>query len=76
MLEVETLDAEQITHLIEHGSLPDRPAVSDESNDIKVNISIKKDDEVNSAEEKGSNKEPESSETTDSSSSEEDKRNE
>ncbi|WP_141434196.1 ATP-dependent zinc metalloprotease FtsH [Bacillus sp. 03113] len=43
LLEVETLDAEQIKHLIDHGKLPDRPA-PDKSEDVKVNINIKKDE--------------------------------
>ncbi|MBT2684404.1 ATP-dependent zinc metalloprotease FtsH [Bacillus sp. ISL-37] len=43
LLEVETLDAEQIKHLIDHGRLPDRK-VSVESDDMKVNINKKKDD--------------------------------
>ncbi|MDQ0157702.1 ATP-dependent zinc metalloprotease FtsH [Robertmurraya andreesenii] len=51
LLEVETLDAEQIKHLIDHGTLPDR-APSEEkketistSDDVKVNINVKKDEE-------------------------------
>ncbi|MGG0719547.1 ATP-dependent zinc metalloprotease FtsH [Robertmurraya massiliosenegalensis] len=63
LLEVETLDAEQIKHLIDHGTLPERPTASVEleknddadSDDVKVNISVKKDEVL---EEK-----PESSET-------------
>ncbi|WP_066301897.1 ATP-dependent zinc metalloprotease FtsH [Bacillus sp. FJAT-29937] len=47
LLEVETLDAEQIKHLMDHGSLPDRPVSKEDdasSNDVKVNININKDD--------------------------------
>lgn len=47
LLEVETLDAEQIRHLAEHGTLPDRSngKVIDASNEnVKVNIT-KKDEE-------------------------------
>ncbi|GAA0320649.1 ATP-dependent zinc metalloprotease FtsH [Bacillus carboniphilus] len=40
LLEVETLDAEQIKHLVDHGSLPDRSKPQD---DVVVNIN-KKDD--------------------------------
>ncbi|MER2140174.1 MAG: ATP-dependent zinc metalloprotease FtsH, partial [Priestia megaterium] len=44
LLEVETLDAEQINHLVDHGTLPDRSShVTDE--DVKVNIQTKTDDE-------------------------------
>lgn len=42
LLEVETLDAEQINHLCDYGRLPERPTSSD---DVKVNINMKKDDE-------------------------------
>ncbi|MES5896308.1 MULTISPECIES: ATP-dependent zinc metalloprotease FtsH [Bacillus cereus group] len=42
LLEVETLDAEQINHLYDYGRLPERPTSSD---DVKVNINTKKDDE-------------------------------
>ncbi|MGH0590078.1 ATP-dependent zinc metalloprotease FtsH [Bacillus mycoides] len=42
LLEVETLDAEQINHLYDYGRLPERPKSSD---DVKVNINMKKDDE-------------------------------
>ncbi|AGK51849.1 ATP-dependent zinc metalloprotease FtsH [Bacillus sp. 1NLA3E] len=50
LLEVETLDAEQIKHLMDHGTLPDRTIKNDSaiinmgSEDVKVNISIKKDE--------------------------------
>ncbi|MEK5322751.1 ATP-dependent zinc metalloprotease FtsH [Aeribacillus sp. FSL M8-0254] len=56
LLEVETLDAEQIKHLVEHGSLPDKSeqkaasenVKKDESNQkdeaVKVNIQTKKDE--------------------------------
>ncbi|PWW19003.1 membrane protease FtsH catalytic subunit [Cytobacillus oceanisediminis] len=51
LLEVETLDAEQIKHLSEHGRLPDRAVAAIESaDDVKVNISIKKDDPAESGE--------------------------
>ncbi len=43
LLEVETLDAEQIKHLIDHGRLPDR-VVSNDKDDMKVNINKKKDE--------------------------------
>ncbi|HDR4368912.1 ATP-dependent zinc metalloprotease FtsH [Bacillus cereus] len=42
LLEVETLDAEQINHLCDYGRLPERPT---SSVDVKVNINMKKDDE-------------------------------
>ncbi|MBN6889729.1 cell division protease FtsH [Cytobacillus horneckiae] len=46
LLEVETLDAEQIKHLSDHGKLPDRAVKQIEtSDDMKVKINIKKDDE-------------------------------
>ncbi|SFJ70728.1 MULTISPECIES: ATP-dependent zinc metalloprotease FtsH [unclassified Bacillus (in: firmicutes)] len=44
LLEVETLDAEQINHLCEHGTLPERKTSSEI--DVKVNITTKKEDEV------------------------------
>jgi len=51
LLEVETLDAEQIKSLMEHGKLPERPAEKDESSDdVKVNINIKKEDEEDGGE--------------------------
>ncbi|WP_079504205.1 ATP-dependent zinc metalloprotease FtsH [Mesobacillus jeotgali] len=43
LLEVETLDAEQIKHLIDHGRLPDR-SVSVNNDDVKVNINTKRDE--------------------------------
>ncbi len=56
LLEVETLDAEQIKSLYEEGKLPDRPYEAEEitsksSDDVKVNINSKK-DEANDTEEK------------------------
>ncbi|MDA1547786.1 MULTISPECIES: ATP-dependent zinc metalloprotease FtsH [Bacillus cereus group] len=42
LLEVETLDAEQINYLCDYGRLPERPT---SSADVKVNINMKKDDE-------------------------------
>lgn len=51
LLEVETLDAEQIKHLSDHGRLPDRSATSISTDeDVKVNISIKKDDPAETGE--------------------------
>ncbi|KQL27413.1 ATP-dependent zinc metalloprotease FtsH [Cytobacillus solani] len=46
LLEVETLDAEQIKHLIDHGTLPDRPVKTDEASagDVKVNINVNKEE--------------------------------
>ncbi|WP_210367832.1 ATP-dependent zinc metalloprotease FtsH [Bacillus sp. REN3] len=48
LLDVETLDADQIKHLFDHGKLPDRPVSSSkdlESNDdMKVTINTKKDE--------------------------------
>ncbi|KAB2329150.1 ATP-dependent zinc metalloprotease FtsH [Bacillus mesophilum] len=45
LLDVETLDAEQIKHLVDHGTLPDRSAKKIEtSNDVKVNINMKKEE--------------------------------
>ncbi|WP_318506362.1 ATP-dependent zinc metalloprotease FtsH [Bacillus sp. T3] len=49
LLEVETLDAEQIMSLKEHGKLPDRKISSSENksiDDVKVNISSKQDENV------------------------------
>jgi cell division protease FtsH len=43
LLEVETLDAEQIKHLVDHGRLPDRK-ISVENDDMKVTINKKKDE--------------------------------
>ena len=44
LLDVETLDAAQIKHLMDHGKLPERKYDSDkeEKNDVKVNISEEK----------------------------------
>ncbi|USK39105.1 ATP-dependent zinc metalloprotease FtsH [Cytobacillus firmus] len=51
LLEVETLDAEQIKHLSDHGRLPDRSATSIATDeDVKVNISIKKEDPAETGE--------------------------
>ncbi|MFD2216967.1 ATP-dependent zinc metalloprotease FtsH [Metabacillus endolithicus] len=53
LLEVETLDAAQISSLVEKGKLPDRPVTSNQANgesseDVKVNINSKKEDEQSS----------------------------
>ncbi len=49
LLEIETLDAEQIRHLADHGTLPERKVALEKDDkqgkDVKVNIS-KKDDEI------------------------------
>lgn len=51
LLEVETLDAEQIKHLSDHGRLPDRSATSISTDeDVTVNISIKKEDPAETGE--------------------------
>ncbi|WP_053361277.1 ATP-dependent zinc metalloprotease FtsH [Bacillus sp. FJAT-27251] len=46
LLEVETLDEEQIRHLADHGKLPDRsgPVTVDAGDDVKVTINSKKDE--------------------------------
>lgn len=44
LLEVETLDANQIKHLVDHGRLPDRPVEELNESDVKVNIQPKKDE--------------------------------
>ncbi|MCM3603629.1 ATP-dependent zinc metalloprotease FtsH [Robertmurraya korlensis] len=63
LLEVETLDAEQIKHLVEKGTLPDRTSSEEGAStksttsvvdDVKVNIGGKKDEE-SSSEESSSN---------------------
>jgi cell division protease FtsH len=54
LLEVETLDADQIKYLIENGHLPSRTSSSNDSfkpgltktDDVRVNINKKKDDEI------------------------------
>ena len=51
LLDVETLDAAQINSLVEHGKLPDRPvAVSkgESTEDVKVNIQTKKEEDNSS----------------------------
>jgi cell division protease FtsH len=52
LLEIETLDAAQINSLVEHGKLPDRPVTNNDkdstSEDVKVNIQTKKDEEDSS----------------------------
>ncbi|OAS85706.1 MULTISPECIES: ATP-dependent zinc metalloprotease FtsH [Metabacillus] len=52
LLEIETLDAAQIASLVEHGKLPDRPVIVNDSenkdaksDDVKVNIQTKKDED-------------------------------
>jgi cell division protease FtsH len=57
LLEVETLDAEQIKSLYEEGKLPDRPYEAEETSvksadDVKVNINPKKDESNDSEDEK------------------------
>lgn len=53
LLEVETLDADQIKHLIDHGTLPERIVAADEddnvstSENVKVTINSKKDEQLN-----------------------------
>jgi len=49
LLDVETLDAEQIKHLADHGTLPNRTAVDASTENVKVTIS-KKDDETKTEE--------------------------
>jgi cell division protease FtsH len=54
LLEVETLDADQIKYLIENGHLPERTSANSDSlkpsltkvDDVKVNINKKKDEEI------------------------------
>ncbi|MBS4216608.1 MULTISPECIES: ATP-dependent zinc metalloprotease FtsH [Neobacillus] len=53
LLEVETLNAEQIKYLIENGHLPENPAELEsvrldtkKADDVKVNINMKKDEDV------------------------------
>lgn len=47
LLEVETLDADQIKHLIDNGRLPERSSSNGlaKTDDVKVNINVKKEDE-------------------------------
>ncbi|NLP53039.1 ATP-dependent zinc metalloprotease FtsH [Bacillus sp. RO1] len=44
LLEVETLDADQIKHLFDKGKLPELPTKADGGEDVKVNINSKKDE--------------------------------
>ncbi|MCA1032819.1 ATP-dependent zinc metalloprotease FtsH [Bacillus timonensis] len=46
LLQVETLDADQIKHLVDHGKLPPEPIASESrsTEDVKVNINKKKDE--------------------------------
>ncbi|AGX02121.1 MULTISPECIES: ATP-dependent zinc metalloprotease FtsH [Bacillaceae] len=46
LLEVETLDAEQIKSLVDNGKLPDRKVIDASTDDVKVNINIKKDEDA------------------------------
>ena len=50
LLEVETLDAEQIKHLVDHGTLPERKIASTtidaSTKDVKVNIMKKDEDPI------------------------------
>jgi cell division protease FtsH len=54
LLDVETLDAAQINSLVNTGKLPDRPVIinqndqDEKSDDVKVNIQSKKDEEDSS----------------------------
>ncbi|MFE8704052.1 ATP-dependent zinc metalloprotease FtsH [Cytobacillus sp. FJAT-54145] len=71
LLEVETLDADQIKHLVENGKLPDRPvAISDNveasKDDVKVNISSKKDEETTESKEEATTETKTETTTTDS----------
>jgi cell division protease FtsH len=50
LLEVETLDADQIKNLVDHGRLPDR-SVNIAKDDMKVTINTKKEDELPAIEE-------------------------
>lgn len=65
LLKVETLDARQINHLVEHGTLPEEKSSDVHTEDIKVNIQSKKEDEeitgklVESEESKDENKQEE-----------------
>ncbi|APH06707.1 ATP-dependent zinc metalloprotease FtsH [Bacillus weihaiensis] len=59
LLDVETLDAAQIKSLVEEGKLPERPVVvesktasDDKTDDVKVNIQTKKEEEDPSASDK------------------------
>ncbi|UII56026.1 ATP-dependent zinc metalloprotease FtsH [Cytobacillus spongiae] len=68
LLEVETLDAEQIKHLIDHGKLPDRPVAIEapegqKNDEVKVNIR-KGEEESFEKEEKDSTDKPESESTS------------
>jgi cell division protease FtsH len=71
LLEVETLDADQIKHLIDNGYLPARTAANNDSfkpgltktDDVKVNINKKKDDEIDLS--KSESTDPESSSNND-----------
>ncbi|WP_404446852.1 ATP-dependent zinc metalloprotease FtsH [Sutcliffiella horikoshii] len=52
LLEVETLDADQIRHLFDKGKLPELPVKVDGGEDVKVNINSKKDaDKIESTDE-------------------------
>ncbi|MDP4103936.1 MAG: ATP-dependent zinc metalloprotease FtsH [Bacillota bacterium] len=71
LLEVETLDADQIKHLIDNGHLPARTSANNDSfkpglnktDDVKVNINKKKDDEIDLS--KPESTDPESSSNND-----------
>ncbi|MDP4158041.1 MAG: AAA family ATPase, partial [Bacillota bacterium] len=71
LLEVETLDADQIKHLIDNGHLPARTSANNDSfkpglnktDDVKVNINKKKDDEIDLS--KPESADPESSSNND-----------
>jgi cell division protease FtsH len=59
LLEVETLDAEQIKYLVDHGKLPDGSvggANNNDADDVKVTINSKKDEQL-PANDEGSSKE-------------------
>ncbi len=45
LLEVETLDAEQINHLKDHGTLPDRPYDNNGKEDEVIEVAVSTDDE-------------------------------
>lgn len=69
LLEVETLDAAQIKHLVEHGALPDRSASTDKkatnNDNVKVNIQKKEESPTEESNQNDSTDQSESASNSD-----------
>ncbi|GIN64466.1 ATP-dependent zinc metalloprotease FtsH [Robertmurraya siralis] len=83
LLEIETLDAEQIKHLFDHGTLPERTTASVDlektdsagKDDVKVNISTKKDEDLAEKSDSDENEKKAGTQESPSATEDEDKKN-